>query len=179
MKNELIHMGNMRGGKWEKTFEESRQFYSADGISPTVTAKGGGNQEIKIGELMPRLVGGVGEKKSNNGTQFYQQDRIYSSDTVAMAHPAQIPGGSYMYAVEEEIEVFEKQVRIAASRGRDPENPSCRERERTESVSTLGIGRGRYGKHSDDSSKGQSVRRDRCESPPPYSERVLPPYGVL
>ena len=129
MKNELIHMGNMRGGKWEKTFEESRRFYSADGISPTVTAKGGGNQEIKIGELMPRLVGGVGEKKSNNGTQFYQQDRIYSSDTVAMAHPAQIPGGSYMYAVEEEIEVFEKQVRIAASRGRDPENPSCRERE--------------------------------------------------
>ena len=122
-------MGNMRGGKWERVFEECRRFYNPEGISPTVTAKGGGNQEVKIGELSPRLVGGVGEKKSNNGTQFYQQDRIYSSDTVAMAHPAQIPGGSYMYAVEEEIEVFEKQVRIAASRGRDPENPSCRERE--------------------------------------------------
>ena len=78
MKNELIHMGNMRGGKWEKTFEESRRFYSADGISPTVTAKGGGNQEIKIGELMPRLVGGVGEKKSNNGTQFYQHVSLWN-----------------------------------------------------------------------------------------------------
>lgn len=128
MKNELIHMGNLKGKKWERMFEESRRFYSPEGISPTIPTNAGGHHEVKIGELSPRLVGGVGEKKSNNGTQYYQQDRIYSSDTVAMAHPAQIPGGSYMYAVEEEIEVFEKQ-RIAASRGRDPENPSCRERE--------------------------------------------------
>lgn len=127
MKNELIHMGNLKGKKWERMFEESRRFYSPEGISPTIPTNAGGHHEVKIGELSPRLVGGVGEKKSNNGTQYYQQDRIYSSDTVAMAHPAQIPGGSYMYAVEEEIEVFEKQVRIAASRGRDPENPSCRE----------------------------------------------------
>ena len=129
MKNELIHMGNMRGGKWENTIERSARFYNPNGISPTLTTLTRGQQEVKIGEVMPRLVGGVGEMKSNSGTQFYQQDRIYASDTVAMAHPAQIPGGSYMYAVEEEIEVFEKQVRIAASRGRDPENPSCRERE--------------------------------------------------
>lgn len=119
MKNELIHMGNLKGKKWERMFEESRRFYSPEGISPTIPTNAGGHHEVKIGELSPRLVGGVGEKKSNNGTQFYQQDRIYSSDTVAMAHPAQIPGGSYMYAVEEEIEVFEKQVRIAASRERE------------------------------------------------------------
>ena len=47
------------------------------------------------------LVGGIGEKKSNGGSQYYQQDRVYSSDGVAMAHPAQIPEGSYKYMVEE------------------------------------------------------------------------------
>ena len=28
----------------------------------------------------PQVLGGIGEKKSNNGTQFYQQDRIYDSN---------------------------------------------------------------------------------------------------
>ena len=27
-----------------------------------------------------RVIGGIGEKKSNNGTQWYQQDRIYDGD---------------------------------------------------------------------------------------------------
>lgn len=131
MKNELIHMGNMRGGKWERTFEESRRFYSPEGISPTVTAKGGGNHEVKIGEAKPRVVGGVGHK--NFGSQYRQGNRIYDSNTVATAitaNPVGNAGGdSYLYAVEEDIEMFEKTYRIAASRGRDPENPSCRERE--------------------------------------------------
>lgn len=52
-------------------------------------------------DLQPKLVGGVGEKKSNNGTQYYQQDRIYDSNAVAMCHPAGLPSGSYMYQVEE------------------------------------------------------------------------------
>ena len=25
----------------------------------------------------PKVLGGIGEKKSNSGTQWYQQDRIY------------------------------------------------------------------------------------------------------
>ena len=29
--------------------------------------------------------GGLGEKKSNNGTQWYQQDRIYDTDGIAPA----------------------------------------------------------------------------------------------
>ena len=41
----------------------------------------------------PRVLGGLGNKKSNNGTQYYQQDRVYSSDGIAMCHPANIPGG--------------------------------------------------------------------------------------
>lgn len=31
-------------------------------------------------ELIPRVMGGVGMKKSNNNTQWYQQDRIYDND---------------------------------------------------------------------------------------------------
>lgn len=49
----------------------------------------------------PKCLGGIGEKKSNGGTQYYQQDRIYSADSVAMCHPANLPSGSYMYAINE------------------------------------------------------------------------------
>lgn len=31
-----------------------------------------------INDIEPIVIGGIGEKKSNNGTQWYQQDRIYS-----------------------------------------------------------------------------------------------------
>lgn len=54
-------------------------------------------------DIMPKLVGGIGEKKSNGGTQYYQQDRIYDSESIAMAHPANLPGGSYKYLVENKI----------------------------------------------------------------------------
>ena len=50
-------------------------------------------------EIKPKLVGGIGDKKSNGGTQYYQQDRIYDSESIAMAHPANLPGGSYKYQV--------------------------------------------------------------------------------
>ena len=46
-------------------------------------------------------IGGFGEKKSNGGTQWYQQDRVYMGD-IALAHPANLPGGSYMYIFNEE-----------------------------------------------------------------------------
>ena len=51
--------------------------------------------------IKPILVGGIGEKKSNGGKQYYQQDRIYDGNAIAMALSAQLPGGSYWYAVEE------------------------------------------------------------------------------
>ncbi len=54
-----------------------------------------------MNENEPKLVGGFGEKKSNGGTQWYQQDRIYDSEEIAMCHPAQIPNGSYNYQVNE------------------------------------------------------------------------------
>ena len=71
-------------------------------ISPTLTA---GNSGICRIENAPKLVGGLGDKSSNGGTQYYQQDRVYDADGVAMAHPAQLPEGSYKYMVDEPLSV--------------------------------------------------------------------------
>lgn len=49
---------------------------------------------------MPICLGGLGEKKSNDGTQYFQQDRVYSSDSYAMCLPYGLPGGSYRYLIE-------------------------------------------------------------------------------
>lgn len=69
---------------------ENAKFYSTtSGLSST------------CGGELPVVIGGLGEKKSNGGTQYFQQDRVYTSDGVAMCHPAAIPGGSYRYLVEE------------------------------------------------------------------------------
>lgn len=47
--------------------------------------------------MRSKCIGGVGPKNSNGGTQYYQQDRVYSMGDIALALPAQIPGGSYNY----------------------------------------------------------------------------------
>ena len=69
--------GILAGGKWDKMHDVSRRVYSENGISPTIHTCGGGNTE-------PKVVAGIGEKKSNGGTQWYQQDRIYD-DKVAIS----------------------------------------------------------------------------------------------
>ena len=37
-----VQAGDMRGGRYEKYYEESRRVYSSAGISPTVHTAGGG-----------------------------------------------------------------------------------------------------------------------------------------
>lgn len=54
---------------------------------------------------MPIVLGGLGEKKSNSGTQYFQQDRVYSTDSFAMCLPCCLPGGSYRYLVEIEDDI--------------------------------------------------------------------------
>ena len=100
------HIADMSGGKWDKLHDISRRVYSPDGLSPTIHTSGGGQQEPKI-MTEPLLVGGYGEKKSNGGTQWYQQDRVYSADAVGMAHCASIPSGSYNYYVGDEMRVYD------------------------------------------------------------------------
>lgn len=46
------------------------------------------------------VIAGVGEKKSNGGTQFYQQDRVYDSHGLATSLNSQLPGGGQMYGIE-------------------------------------------------------------------------------
>ena len=36
-------------------------------------------------QYIPILLGGLGEKVSNGGTQYYNQDRVYSSFTVSVS----------------------------------------------------------------------------------------------
>lgn len=68
-----VEVGMLSGGKWDKMHDVSRRVYSGEGISPTIHTCGGGNTE-------PKVIGGIGEKKSNGGTQWYQQDRIYDNN---------------------------------------------------------------------------------------------------
>lgn len=49
--------GELRGGKYERLYEQSRREYSPESLSPTLHTCGGGNQEIKIddGECLRKL----------------------------------------------------------------------------------------------------------------------------
>lgn len=60
----------------DKGFTEmTGRVYDSAGLSPTIQTMQGGNRRLKI-----QVVGGVGEKRSNNGTQYFMQDRIYEGD---------------------------------------------------------------------------------------------------
>ncbi len=87
-----------------------QEVYLPEGVARAVKAGGGSGNIPKVilkdknftyGGELPTVIGGLGDKKSNGGTQYFQQDRVYTSDGVAMCHPANIPGGSYRYLVEE------------------------------------------------------------------------------
>ena len=66
-----------------------------------------------------KVIGGIGEKKSNGGTQWYQQKRIYDDKVATCITTTQSP----YYAIQEGkiVDPF-----VVASRGRNPENPSDR-----------------------------------------------------
>ncbi len=97
----------INGGTIGKMHDVSRRVYSDDGISPTIHTCGGGNTE-------PKVIAGIGEKKSNGGTQWYQQDRVYDNNIAISV----TTGFNPYYKVNEPF--------IVASRGRNPENPSDR-----------------------------------------------------
>ena len=66
--NEIDFIGN-----YSKSNFNQRSIVGKNGLAPTVTENHG--QVTAITE--PKVLGGIGEKKSNGGTQYYQQDRIY------------------------------------------------------------------------------------------------------
>ena len=90
---------------WEAHQKPFEKVLGDNSISPTLTARGAGENHGQVtativnGDIKPKLIGGIGDKKSNGGTQYYQQDRIYDSESIAMAHPANLTSGSYYYQV--------------------------------------------------------------------------------
>lgn len=54
----------LSGGKWDKCKEQNRRVYSPDGVSPTITTCGGGNQEVKIAEPQPIIITGMQKHQS-------------------------------------------------------------------------------------------------------------------
>lgn len=83
---------------------QAGRVYSSNGISPTMDTCSGGNRMPKVlvreanKSVEPSVVGGIGEKKSNGGQQWYQQDRIYD-DNIAISLST---GFNLYYAVSEE-----------------------------------------------------------------------------
>lgn len=57
-------------------------------VSPSITnlGEGGGLSRSLMVKESPTLVGGVGDMTSNKNTQYYQQNRIYDSDGVALCN---------------------------------------------------------------------------------------------
>lgn len=39
------------------------------------------------------VIGGLGEMKSNGGTQYFQQDRVYNLSDISTCIQGQLPGG--------------------------------------------------------------------------------------
>lgn len=116
----------------DHTFESANRVYDIGGVAPTMNTCGGGGLQPKIIET--KCVGGLGEKKSNNGTQYYQQERVYQMGEYSLCLPANLPGGSYNYITDEKV--------CVAMRGRNPTNQSDRtpgiELEQTLEVNTNG-----------------------------------------
>lgn len=64
-------------------FLQSMELTNNKGIATTITTNAG-NRVTDNFIKEPKVLGGIGEKKSNGGTQWYQQDRVYD-DNVAIS----------------------------------------------------------------------------------------------
>ena len=80
--DKVMQIGNCRPTKNRKNPNQGR-IYDVNGISPCIHTMGGGNLEPHI--IEPKVIGSIGEKKSNGGQQWYQQDRIYDGDEIAIS----------------------------------------------------------------------------------------------
>lgn len=75
----LIAVGKLEGGVWDKRYNQIRQVFDPDGISPTIMAGGGGGTETKIIAIRGREAGQVIEpnnKGTTNALTTVQKDNL-------------------------------------------------------------------------------------------------------
>lgn len=78
----IIVEGSLQGGKWDKVHEICRRVYSIEGISNSITAMGGGNQEPKIIEPLicaSRERNSINPKSRKSGLETVQMIEINDS----------------------------------------------------------------------------------------------------
>ena len=137
-----VVVGQVEGEKWSKTMEMHQRVYSPDGVSPTITANGGGNQEKKILtdpqiEVVGQMVGGKWETSYALSRQVYDPEGIAPTQVAAAGAGGNnetkiIVDDLYPNRVREYHETCptlrsgREGFKVVAMRGRNPENPSDR-----------------------------------------------------
>lgn len=81
VKNEVERIGGLFDTEGQK--HQAGSIYNTEGLAPNIDTMQGGYRQPLV-----QLVGGVGEMNSNGGTQYYQQDRVYDSNGVALCQSA-------------------------------------------------------------------------------------------
>ena len=84
-------------GKLDPTRKGQSDVFDSDGISRALDCLCEKKKTIVPCDV--EVMGGIGEMKSNCGTQFYQQDRIYDGTKCATAVSGNLPGGSNKYGI--------------------------------------------------------------------------------
>lgn len=63
-----VAVGKLEGGVWDKRYNQTRQVFHPDGLSPTIMTGGGGGTETKIVAIRGRECGQVIEENNNDTT---------------------------------------------------------------------------------------------------------------
>lgn len=92
--NQIVNITN-----WKSFRNPIKEAQTGDDICNCITAKGNTSLNASMllikndgnVPLVPQVIGGIGEKKSNGGTQWYQQDRIYDNNVGLSLSTTAIP----------------------------------------------------------------------------------------
>ena len=89
--NKLVEEGRVRDGDVIRHSYSTNRLENGDKnmgrienhkeLSPTLDTRCDCLGIVISNDEKPKVIGGIGEKKSNSGTQWYQQDRIYDNKT--------------------------------------------------------------------------------------------------
>ncbi len=102
MKDYILDIHNVQQGtKWEGRADND---VLNPNVAHTISVRGADGENFS--EEEPQVIGGIGEKKSNGGRQWYLQDRIYDNNIATSVTTAFNP----YYKVEEPQERFFKQA---------------------------------------------------------------------